>query len=72
MADNKTTPTRNVAPAIRIYRTGEQPTDFACWQSVPYAERLAVLEQIRRDYHRWKYGAEPRLHKVYSIAPRTS
>lgn len=72
MADNKTTPTRNIAPAVQIYRTGEQPTDFAYWQSVPYAERLAALEEIRRDYHRWKYDAEPRLQKVCSIVPRAS
>jgi hypothetical protein len=33
-------------------------------------ERLATLEQIRREYHQWKYHAEPRLQRVYSITQR--
>jgi hypothetical protein len=48
----------------------EQKSDFAYWQSQPYGVRLATLEEIRREYHRWKYGAEPRLLIVYSIARR--
>ena len=40
--------------------------DFAYWQTQPYEARLAALEEIRRDYHRWRYGAEPRLQRVYS------
>ena len=47
-----------------------QKSDFAYWQSQPYWVRLATLEEIRREYHRWKYGAEPRLSRVYSIAKR--
>ena len=48
----------------------EQKSDFAYWQMQPYQARLAALEQIRQEYHRWKYGAEPRLQRVYSIAKR--
>ena len=48
----------------------EQKSDFAYWQAQPYQARLAALEQIRQEYHRWKYGAEPRLQRVYSIAKR--
>lgn len=48
----------------------EQKSDFAYWQSQPYEVRLATLEEIRREYHRWKYGAELRLSRVYSIAKR--
>ena len=44
-----------------------QKSDFAYWQSQPYEARLAALEQIRREYHQWRYGAEPRLQRVYSI-----
>jgi len=61
---------RKIAEVARIYRTQEQPTDFAYWQGQPYEARLAALEQIRRDYHRWKYHAEPRLQRVYSIVKR--
>ncbi len=44
-----------------------QKSDFAYWQTQPYQVRLAALEQIRREYHGWRYGAEPRLEKVYTI-----
>ncbi len=48
----------------------EQPKDLAYWQTQPYERRLAALEEIRRDYHRWKYDAEPRLQRVYTIVER--
>jgi hypothetical protein len=48
----------------------QQKSDFAYWQSQPYQTRLAALEQIRREYHQWRYGAEPRLQRVYSIIER--
>jgi hypothetical protein len=48
----------------------EQKTDFAYWQSQPYHARLAALEQIRREYHQWRYHAEPRLQRVYRIIKR--
>jgi len=46
---------------------GEQKSDFAYWQTQPYEVRLATLEQIRREYHQWKYGAEPRLQRIVTI-----
>ncbi len=48
----------------------KRKSDFAYWQSQPYEVRLATLEQIRREYHEWRYGAEPRFQRVYSIAKR--
>ena len=44
-----------------------QKSDFAYWQTQSYQVRLAALEQIRREYHGWRYGAEPRLERVYKI-----
>jgi hypothetical protein len=62
------------APGIqktcKIFKLGEQPSDFAYWQTQSYQARLAALEQIRQEYHGWKYGAEPRLQKVCTIARR--
>mgnify|MGYP005864279951 CR=1 FL=1 len=37
-----------------------QKSDFGYWQAQPYPVRLAALEEIRQEYHRWRYGAEPR------------
>jgi len=46
------------------------PTDFAFWQAQPPAARLAALEAIRQEYHRWRYGAEPRFQRVYRVVKR--
>ncbi len=47
---------------------GEQKSDFAYWQRKSPLERLAALEEIRREYHKWKYDdAEPRFQRVYRI-----
>lgn len=45
-------------------------SDFAYWQTQPYQVRLAALEEIRQEYHAWKYHAQPRLQRVYKIARR--
>jgi hypothetical protein len=47
-----------------------QKSDAVYWRSQSYEDRLAALEQIRQEFHRWKYGAEPRLQRVYTIAKR--
>lgn len=58
--------TRRIAAVVRkVVRN--QGSDFAFWQSQSMSARLAALEEIRREYHRWKYGAEPRLQRVCSI-----
>lgn len=44
--------------------------DADYWRAQPPAERLRALEEIRREYHRWKYNAEPRLQRVLTVAKR--
>jgi hypothetical protein len=56
-------------PVVKV-SIREQPSDFAYWQGQPYQVRLATLEQIRREYHQWRYGAEPRLQRVHTIVKR--
>ena len=48
----------------------EQKSDAEYWRAQPPAARLAALEEIRREYHRWRYGAEPRLQRVYTVVKR--
>jgi hypothetical protein len=48
----------------------KQKSDFAYWQTQSYQARLAALEQIRQEYHRWRYGAEPRLQRVCTVVKR--
>ena len=55
---------------VRKVPLGQQPSDFAYWQTQPYQARLAALEQIRQEYHRWRYDSEPRLQRLYRVVKR--
>jgi hypothetical protein len=59
-----------VKPVMTRVPLRQQKSDFAYWQAQPYAARLAALEAIRREYHQWRYGAEPRLQRVCAIVKR--
>jgi len=61
---------QKVAKAAKKMRLSEQPSDFAYWQTQPYAARLAALEQIRREYIAWKYDSDPGFQRVYKIIKR--
>ena len=52
-----------------VYKTTkqQQTSDFYYWQQQPPEKRLEALEQIRQEYHQYKYNAEPRLQRVYTI-----
>ncbi|CAD5978652.1 Similarity (Modular protein) [Planktothrix tepida] len=58
---------RNMIITYTKVNQKQQKNDFTYWQKQPYLERLAALEQIRQDYHQWKYHAEPRLQRIYRI-----
>lgn len=55
---------------VRKGKIAEQGNDFAFWQTRPVRERLLVLEQIRQEYNRWKYGTEQGFQRVFSIVKR--
>ena len=59
-----------VAKVVSRVPLNSTKTNFAFWQSQSHQARLEALEQIRREYHLWKYGAEPRLQRVYEIVKR--
>ncbi len=59
-----------IAPVVTRVKMGEKRSDAAYWRAQPPLARLAALEDIRREYHRWRYGAEPRLQRVYTIVKR--
>ena len=58
---------RAIVTVCNRARIGEEPSERAYWQTRPASERLAALESIRREYHQWRYGAEPRLQRVCRI-----
>lgn len=59
-----------VAKVVRIVPLKQPKSDFVYWQSQPFAARLEALEEIRREYHRWKYNAEPGFQRVYKVVKR--
>jgi len=56
-----------IVKSVRIKRIDQQGSDFAYWQTQPHLVRLAALEEIRSEYHRWKFDAVQRLQRVYRI-----
>lgn len=42
-------------------------SDLAYWRSQTYEARLDALETIRREFHQWKYNAEPGFQRVCRI-----
>ena len=61
---------REIRQVVKVVPLYEKKGDFEYWQTQSYAARLAALEQIRREYHQWKYGAEPGFQRVYSVIKR--
>ena len=45
----------------------QQTSDFRYWQQQTPQKRLEALEQIRQEYHQYKYNAQPRFQRVYTI-----
>ena len=67
LADEMDTTTPNIQMVYTKVNLREQKSDFAYWQTQPYQARLAALEQIRREFHQWRYGAEPRLESLFNL-----
>ena len=42
------------------------------WMTRPAAERLAMVEELRREHHGWANGTEPRLQRVHCVLRRAS
>lgn len=57
----------SIVKAARIHSLYAPKEDADWWRSQPFAARLAALEEIRQEFHRWKYGTEPRFQRVYRI-----
>ena len=56
--------------SIRIIRKNEDNSDTLFWKSQSYEDRLTALEEIRTEYHQWKYNDQPRFQRVYRITQR--
>ena len=61
---------RTIAKTYTKTKLSDQKSDFEYWQSQTAEQRLATLEQIRKEYHAWKYDPQPRFQRVLSIIKR--
>jgi hypothetical protein len=61
---------REIQAVVKKVNQYERKTDSVYWRAQPYVTRLAVLEELRQEYHRWRYGAEPGFQRVYTIVKR--
>jgi hypothetical protein len=59
--------TLEIKKVVTKARLSDKKTDAAYWRRQSYAERLAALEEIRQEYHHWRYGGEERIQKVVRI-----
>jgi hypothetical protein len=48
----------------------QKASDFQYWQQQTPQKRIETLEQIRQEYHQYKYNAQPRLQRIYTIIKR--
>jgi len=62
--------TRRINKVVKKVKLSDKKTDSAYWRKQPYTARLAALEEIRQEYHHWRYGAEPGFQRVYRIVKR--
>jgi len=58
--------TRSIQPVVKISTLDNQENDFQYWQSRPFSDRLAALEEIRTKYHK-KENIQTGIQKVVSI-----
>jgi hypothetical protein len=62
--------TPEIKKVVTKVKLQDKKTDAAYWRKQPYVARLAALEELRQEYHRWRYGAEPGFQRVYKIVKR--
>ena len=59
-----------IARVVTKVSIDQQSNGAVYWRTQPVATRLAAVEELRREYHQWKYDAEPRLQRIYSVTQR--
>lgn len=62
---------RKIQKVVTKLPLTEKSGDLRYWRTQPYEARIHALEEIRSEYNEWRYGAQTRLQRVYSIVKRT-
>jgi hypothetical protein len=61
---------RSIKKVYKKVKLHEQGTDYVYWQTQSPEKRLLTLEQIRQEYHWWKYDTQPGFQRVFSVTKR--
>lgn len=61
---------RKMAMVVRKFKLGQEPRDREAYLALSDAERMGIVEEIRREYHGWNDETEPRLQRVYRVFQR--
>jgi hypothetical protein len=56
-----------IEKVVNKAKISDKKTDSAYWRTLSYSARLAALEEIRQEYHRWRYGGETKMKKVAKL-----
>ena len=57
--------------AVSVTKLDDQPSDAEYWRSRSPLERLATVEELRREYHEWPEETDdedlPRLQRICRV-----
>ena len=60
----------SIQKVVTRKRKGDDDSAWKYWITRPVTERLAMVEELRAEYHGWTNETEPRLLKVCRIIRR--
>lgn len=52
---------------LKITKKKQDISDFAYWNTIPYAKRLETIEMLRQQYINFNKNVQPRLQRVCTI-----
>ncbi len=61
---------RRIDKVVTRKHLHDEDNDLEYWQSRSPMERLAALEEIRREYHIWRYDGETRMTCVARVVTK--
>ncbi len=60
----------SIQKVVKRKRKGDDDSAWKYWVTRPETERLAMVEELRAEYHGWTNEPEPRLSRICRIIRR--
>jgi hypothetical protein len=64
-------PRRRIAVAVTKKRLSDPDEAWRYWTTRPAVERLAAVEELRREFHGWHDHPRPRLSRLHQVVHRS-